>query len=264
MTDKLSNKFDDLSIRKSMIEDYEFCPLRFKKTWLRDTPLNRRAYIMDVGTRFHDFAAKFFDYCFALDPEDWDEMIHPDFAPMEVNMLKWFIEMERRRYYDHEKRGELDTWMPVQRELKMSVPAMGISGTMDRIDWACKEKNELAIIEYKTGFSFYQPSLIRQMAYYSILWEESVHDGQVTQMIVINPRLEKIVPFDLVPSQTSKVVEKIVELRMRIRMDGPWKKKCSPAKFAMCGMCTICESGLYKRVCDEEDAERVMEDETND
>jgi len=158
MTDKPKEPipFDDLSIRKSMIEDYEFCPLRFKKTWLRDTPLNRRAYIMDVGTRFHDFAAKFFDYCFALDPEDWEEMIHPDFAPMEVDMLKWFIEMERLRYRDHEKRGELDSWMPLQRELKMLVPAMQISGTMDRIDWACKEKNELAIIEYKTGFSFYR------------------------------------------------------------------------------------------------------------
>lgn len=239
------SKWGDMCIRKSMMEDYEFCPLRFKKTWLVDEMVEKHAYIMSCGTRFHDWAEVFFDYCEGFHPSNWEYLIPKEFAPLEVEMAEWFIDLERRRYWEYVEEGRLDEWRPIARELKMRYSALNICGTMDRVDWWNKEKNEVAIIEYKTGFSFYQPSLLRQLAFYSIMWEESLNAGRVVKLIVINPRLKRVEDFDITERIISGVLKKLIKLRNNMREDNEWKQRCTPRKFSMCRMCSVDECGLY-------------------
>lgn len=240
------SKWSDICIRKSMMEDFEFCPMRFKKTWLVDKAVNRDAYIMRVGTRFHEFAERFFNYCDVIDIDDWEIMIPVQFSPSEVKMAQWFVAMERRRYKQYNDEGRIDEWRPIAREIQIKYDVLSICGTIDRVDWYNRNNGEVAIIEYKTGFSFYKPTLLRQLAFYTILWEQAFNMGKVVKLIVINPRLQKIEEYDVTPRIVNSILKKLIKLRNMIRADDNWPRKCWIKKFIMCRLCTVDESGLYK------------------
>ncbi len=241
----------DTYIRKSMLEDYSFCPYKFKHNWMREglegIPLDIHSVVMSRGTRFHDFAKKFWDYVDILPIDRWMEMIPKQFSKSERNMAVYFIQMEMNRHRQYEKEGRLDEWRPVARETKLVDTKLRLSSTFDRLDWWDKSKNELAMIEYKTGDSFFVPAILRQLAFYAILWENTMNLGDITHMIYINPNTEMVETFEMTNGIIEKVITSIIDLRQVMINGGPYERKCSKKKLIMCKMCTPAETGVFMK-----------------
>jgi hypothetical protein len=238
------NKDGILLIRKSMIEDFTFCPYRFKKTWI-DNIAKRPNQIMLIGTRFHDFANTFFDYCGAYPPEYWDHYVPKEFIEEEQAMALWFINYERDRLEKLELEGKKDLWFPLMREHKMKSEALYLEGTCDRIDWYNRDKEQVIIVEYKTGKSINDVLATRQLAFYSILWQDTMGSGEVAGLRVINPRMQIIKDYRVDNWQTNRVMRDIVTLRDAIR-NNKFPAKCSEIKLAMCRACSPIEAGVSK------------------
>lgn len=237
-------------IRKSMMESYEFCPMQFFKSWPvpgsgLDNPVDKDNYIMRAGLRFHEFGYTFFDFCRGVDPEEWEKFIPPEFSIKEREMAEYFIQEERKRYYQLKEMGRLDEFQPILREQQLIMHDLKITGSFDRADWWDKDNEEVTIIEYKTGQSFYLPSILRQLAFYAIMWEGTLNMGKVTHMTVINPRLKITRSFEMNHAQIEKVLKTIIEMKRVMNSGGPYPRKCSPNKLAICRMCKPSESGVY-------------------
>jgi CRISPR/Cas system-associated exonuclease Cas4 (RecB family) len=235
-------------IRKSMLEEFSFCPYKFKRVWI-DNLEKRANQAMLIGTRFHDFAEKFFDYCLGLDPEQWDEFIPREFIPEEAAMAKWFIERERLRYYDLQEQNRLNEFMPIAREDTMTSNSLLLTSTMDRADWYNKSKNHISIIEYKTGKKINEDSLIRQLAFYTLLWNEVRRKGIVVNLQLINPRLQVVRNFTVQQWHLDKAMKEISKLRAAMK-NNDYPRKCSDVKLAFCQLCTPDECGFWKNVTD--------------
>ena len=237
------NKDGVLFIRKSMIEDYTFCPYRFKKTWI-DNLTKRANQIMIIGTRFHDFANTFFDYCGAYPPEYWDHFLPKEFIEEERKMALWFINYERERLAKLTAEDKADHWQPVMREVRMKSEALFLEGTCDRIDWYNRDKEQVTIVEYKTGNSINDISLTRQLAFYSMLWQDTMgQSGEVALLRVIAPRIGVVKEYKVDNWQTDRVMKDVVALRKAIR-ENKFPAKCSDIKCAMCKTCSPIEAGV--------------------
>lgn len=252
-----TNQDDDIDmsevyIRKSMLGSYSFCPHRFNIDWMRPGLVgvspDLKNWIMAVGTRFHDFAWKFWDFCDAT--ENWPLMIPPEFSEHERSMAMWFLEYERDRKQKLESEGRLDEWKPILRETKLVHKPLKLSSTFDRADWWNKDNDEVVIVEYKTGNSYYPPALKDQLAFYAMLWEETMNFGTVTKLIVINPNLRIPNPkitgiYNMTGALVDKTLKDIAELRSVMKAGGPWPHKCTPKKYAICKKCHPSQTGLY-------------------
>jgi len=231
-------------IRKSMIEDFSICPYKFKKVWL-DREIKHANQVMLAGTRFHDFAERFFDYALAVDPDDWEYFIHPDFVPFEVEQLLWFINRERNRYYNLEAQGRLDEFMPVMREAKLQSETYLLESTVDRIDWYDKKKGELSIVEYKTGGKINDHSLTRQLAFYTLIWQDMLEFGKVVNLQLVNPRLGVVKDYPMNERLIDRVLNDIMKLRKAIK-EVSFPRKCSEFIYPYCVMCSPDECGIWK------------------
>jgi hypothetical protein len=236
--DKLKyNEAGKLYIRKSMLESFKFCPTQFKKTYL-DSRGDFTNYILQVGTRFHEFAYWFFDHYDGFDVEEWTEFVPTAFTPREQEMAYWWITQEQKRY-NHDP----ELFMPLKREMHIMDDTLCLMGTFDRIDYV-DDKDTLAIVEYKTSKSFDREGIERQLSFYKLIWDSSINNGNIKYMRYINPRIEM---YELIPintHMTDKCLMDVASLRKAIR-DNTFAKKCSPAKHMVCSLCDIDECGVY-------------------
>lgn len=230
-----------LYLRKSMIESYNFCPYQFRRAWIEGVQQEAN-YKMIIGTRFHEFAFWFFDVCQAVPCESWEEFIPSAFYPYEQEMVAWFIEKERERFYQCNQDYEL--FMPIAREIKLEDTELVLTGTCDRFDWYDKEKGHIAVTEYKTGASYDERSIINQLVFYKLIWENNIGLGDIRYLRYINPRRKdyKIIPLPM--NCEDKVYLNISALRKAMRED-IFPRRCSEVKHIICGLCSAEECGVY-------------------
>lgn len=240
----LYNSDGKLYLRKSMLEEFGFCPYRFKKVWI-DGEVKIPNQVMLVGTRFHDFAQMFFDYCHALPPHRWGEMVPKEFTVYERNMAMWFVNNERARYQRLVATGREDEWRPIQRELYMQSDELLLAGTIDRVDWWDKSKNQVCVVEYKTGGKFNRESIIKQLIFYMLLWDKTIGLGQVVMLRYVNPRLGIDQPIAIERWYMDSVFKEISKVRKAIA-ENVFPKKCSEIKYSMCKGCTPEECGVFQ------------------
>lgn len=226
-----------LYIRKSMLETYKFCPMKFRKEYLLGQH-NGANYMMLIGTRFHEFAEWFFDVYSGIDPDRWIELVPKAFMSEEQEWAAWFIEQEYLRY-----QKDPDCFMPVMRETKIIDDDMCLSGTFDRVD-RLNQDNLLAVVEYKTGKSYNEDSIVRQLAFYKLLWENNMKMGTMLYMRYINPRLRKYELIKFKSNAIDKVLLDIAGMRKSLRED-IFKYSCSPVKYIICHQCDLDECRVY-------------------
>jgi hypothetical protein len=233
------NNNGTLFLRKSMVETYNMCPYKFKVEWIEGVGIEEN-YIMAIGTRFHEFAYWFFDVCQAWHPDKWCELVPSSFNDDEQDMVAWWIDQEYKRYWDNPK-----LFMPAKREIKLEDDKLCLSGTCDRLDWYDEAHSDVIIGEYKTGESFNLDSISRQLAYYAIIWNNTIMSGNIKYMRYINPRLKKyeLIPFK--PNEKDKVLINISKIRGAIKND-IFPRTCSERKHIICKICTGDECGAYK------------------
>lgn len=232
-------------LRKSCLEDWFWCPWKFKHVWIDEnyaTP-NRA---MVVGTRFHEFAEQFFDYCGSVEVEDWVECVPVDVLQSdEVEMWTWFVENEQKRWWELVDQGREDEFQPIFREFKMENVEQYLESTCDRADWECKALKMVSLIEYKTGEKINKRSLERQLAFYSMLWGDTLGIGSVTSLKLINPRLKVVEEIELKKKVVEEVSAAIVAIRWAIE-SGVFDRQCTQNKYPYCRVCEPLESGAYR------------------
>ena len=235
----------ELYIRKSMIESFLLCPRKFYLEWIEERKQHANLMMLQ-GTRFHEFAYKFFDIADAVDVDEWECMIPGEFNDHEKRMARWFIQYERQRLHECMVKGKEDEWRPFMREHRMVDDERHLESTFDRIDWWDKEKRELIIVEYKTGSKINEASVKRQLAFYIFLWYSTGCVGKITMMRVINPNIGEVRDFEVEERDVKKTLNNVLKIRDAIALDD-FPPKCSEAKFAMCKMCGLDDSELYHK-----------------
>ncbi|MFA5133151.1 MAG: PD-(D/E)XK nuclease family protein [Candidatus Paceibacterota bacterium] len=233
----LYNDAGKLYIRKSMLETYKFCPMKFKKEYLLGHN-NSANYQMIVGTRFHEFAEWFFDIYSGIEPDRWEELVPSAFLPEEQEWAAWFIQEEYKRYNKNP-----EVFMPLMREMKIIDDDLCLSGTFDRVD-KLDTQDTLAIVEYKTGKSYNEESIMRQLAFYKLLWDNNVKRGNMLYMRYINPRIQKYETIKFKSNAVDKVLLDIAGMRKCLRED-TFMYQCSPVKHIICHQCDMDECKLY-------------------
>lgn len=234
----------EIYIRKSMVESFLLCPRAFKLSWLdgiQKVPNN----MMLQGTRFHEFAQRFFEYADSIDMNEWEEMIPEEFTEHERGMATWFINYERDRLHRLIMEGREDEWMPLLREYRMVDDEWHLESTMDRVDWWDKTKQEVVVVEYKTGSKINEAVVKRQLAFYAVLWYKTGNVGKVVAMRVINPNVGECREFFVEEKDLKKVLKDVRKLRDAIMLKD-FPPKCSEAKYAICRMCDIEETGMWE------------------
>ena len=222
-----------------MLESYDFCPQQFFKQWIMGA--NKEAnQKMLIGTRFHDWAEKFFDYAQTIHCSDWEQLIPPEFNDEEQAMVRWFIWFQTTRWIVLESEDRLDEFTPIQREMFMICDAIRIKSTLDGAEWVDKKAGTIRLVEYKTGSKLNEESAFRQLAFYSILWTMSGNPGTITTLRLINPRLEMVVDCELTEEMTVAAMTRVIKLRNAIdKSQFPYK--CSDGKYAACKLCSMDE-----------------------
>lgn len=228
-----------LYLRKSMIEAYHFCPMQFRKNWVEETPVIE-SYKMAVGTRFHEFAYWFFDVCGGVKPENWGELVPSRFTDFEQDMAAWWVEQEYKRFCAVHP----DEFTPIEREVKLEDSVLCLTGTCDRMDWINKDEGVIAVTEYKTGASFDEKSIVGQLGFYKIMWENNIGLGSIRYLRYINPRRKEYRLIDIPPNINDIVYMNISQLRKAIREDA-FPYRCSEVKHIICGLCSAEECGAY-------------------
>lgn len=239
----MSDNWDDYPdyISKSRLSTYAFCPLQYRKKYIDKVIPQVANYAVTVGSRFHNFAERFFEVAPDYPPEMWSDFIHEDFTPNEKQMLQWFINQERERLdlYD----GDFDLWMPQVREGKFINHEHGLRGIVDRIDVL---DDTFIIVEYKTSKSIYKPSLQGEFGFYVLLLQAyEQYKGKKFVGCVVNPRLGEIQFMS--PSRETTILKRIDTLKKSIELDR-FPPTCMESKMAYCGACSIEEAGLYTKI----------------
>lgn len=228
----------DHYIRKSMLESYEFCPMQFFKDWIMPSERNANQKML-VGTRFHDFADKFFDYALGFPPDMWDDFIPTeDFNDEEVEMAKWFLDYQRGRYAELQVRNALDEFVPIYKELFMICDAVQLKSTLDFSEWDNKEKRQVCLGEYKTGENLKEEEAFRQLAFYAILWLQSGNPGEVTSLKLINPRLKVVKKVPFTEELATTAIKRVQKLRDAIDQS-KFPYRCTDGKYAACKRCRL-------------------------
>ncbi len=223
---------DDIYIRKSMLEDWYFCPYKFYLNYTgHKLPMNYM-YAVRMGTRFHDWAEELVNRARAYNIDEWDDWIHPDYAPFEREMMEWFIHVERERI----RKIGFKMWKPLFTEITLRDDDNRLIGTIDRVDaW---DDKSVALVEYKTSKKVDDNSLKRQFAFYKIMME-NVHGLEVARGILINPRLQVVKIYKISDYMVKKIKDDLRRLRIFMKQgETAFPKKCSTVKRIVCRACT--------------------------
>lgn len=232
-------------IRKSMLEQYVRCSYAFKLKFVdgrvdeNELPTGQYA---GLGTRFHEWAHVFFQFACTVDPLQWEQLIPKEFSALEKQWARWFIQFEWRRWWLLKQAGRLDEWQPVYKELTLESTKYGITGTIDRVDWKDKSKNEVVLIEYKTTLGMDYTSLRRQLHFYKLLYEnaDEVTIGKVTGIACINPRLRKVW-YEDVNANSMRAVERWLN-RIKLSLEtGQFKPTNNQYVCMWCDVADVCE-----------------------
>ena len=218
-------------IRKSMIEEFHFCPYKFKKRYIDESIVDLPNQSMLMGTRFHEVAEKFFD--------NHESALCYDFTKHynnhEVKMIDWFMDMEMKRLAWLIDQDRQEEWMPLHREVTLTNEELNITGTIDRVDWIDKERGIIRLVEYKTSKKVDDASLRRQLGFYSYLYNNTLNMGKVDKLRLINPRLQVVIDYD-VPSVES--IMKHVDNLKDSMLNNNFPPKCNPIKLSTCRCCS--------------------------
>lgn len=245
-----------LPFSKSKLSTFDFCPFQFRKRYIEEIR-SESNYSMSVGTRFHFFAQQYFTYRNQVgDPYN---LIHPDYSPEEVEWLKWFINQEEAR------RKITTKYQPILLEEDIHNHSLDIHGIVDRVDELdsgllpylelnrtskrlaknIKEgRKSLCIVEYKTGKSFYEKGLKKEISFYKLCLQgdSRFKDYEILCGCVVNPRLGIIKYIDFEREATT--FARIRALKAAMASD-TFERTCTFAKHQMCNLCTLEEAGLY-------------------
>jgi CRISPR/Cas system-associated exonuclease Cas4 (RecB family) len=221
-----------------MLESYEFCPRQFYHQFVEGVQKDANQKML-IGTRFHEFAERFFDYAEVIPQEHWDELIPLEHLnDEEITMYEWFVSYQRSRLTLLTKEDRVNEFIPLYRELYMICDHVQIKSTLDGAEWVSKKHDTVRLLEYKTGSKMNTESAIRQLAFYAVLWELSGNPGTVTELRLINPRLQAVYTAELTEDLKKAALLRVAKLRTAIdKNDFPYK--CSDGKFAACHMCTL-------------------------
>ncbi len=205
---------------------------------MQDKPPNIQ---MLIGTRFHEWASLFFNVGQAIDPVYWDQLIPDEFIAIERKSAKWFLAFELDRKQKLESIGRGDEWVPYKLEMTLESQLFGMTGTIDRVDWVNRDEGYLAIGEYKTGDTLSkrkEESIVIEMAFYAILYSSAYSVGTITQLRLINPKLQLYREYPLTDALMETVFRKLQKIRKSLK-DGVWPCKCAnnDMLYAMCQMC---------------------------
>lgn len=243
-----------LKIRKSMLESYSFCPMQFYWTYIQGRRA-REVQHMVVGTRFHEFAQRFFDYYTAVDEtlEAWESLIPDEFNEAEREMAEWWLGYQLQRLRDLREHGRESEWFPIAREQQMDNPTHGLTSTVDAVEWLDKDidpvtntetwsvgkaTRQVCIVEYKTGRKMSIESAIRQCTFYALLWQMNGNVGRVTHVKLVNPRLMAYSVYKLKREDIELAILSVLRLR-EIIAKGVYRQVCSEGKYAACHMCDL-------------------------
>lgn len=234
-------KYLPLFVRKSHIESYSFCPRQYYKQYVLEQDANP-TYAMTSGTRFHDFAEKFFDVAPHYPPPKWISFIPEEFGTYEYGMAEWFVHYELERFLNLPP----ELWQPAYREVDVTSYEYLLTGQIDRIDWINPDENTVSVIEYKTSKGVDEDSLKRQLGFYTIMVEEDL-GLTVENVRLINPRLKKYLDFGR--PDTKLPLKWADKIRAAYYDPALCMPKCSYVKYAVCQVCdSTDEAGLFKNL----------------
>lgn len=225
-------------ITKSMLETYKICPWSFKRRYI-DKIITPSTPAMEIGTRFHEFAERFFIHFDKLKSENWFKFIPTAFAPAEQDMARWFLQEEEYRF----KKLSFEQWMPLKLEDKLRSHTQYLSGYIDRVDWRDIDERTVTIVEYKTGSSLNATSIRQQGAFYKLLWDEFYPDTTATHIKLINPKMMRVEEFEITTRTINSVNQHLEAMRDAISCN-LFPRDCSMIKYGFCGLCNSKEVTL--------------------
>lgn len=237
-------------VSKTMLETYAFCPRQFYTRY----PLGIKSepnHAMTLGTRFHDFAERFFDFAEIIPITEWESMIPVEFDDLERSFAKWFIRLESARYCNLILEDKYDLFMPYLREEHLVDDKLHIHGYVDRVDWIDKDKRTVRIIEYKTGKKNDDKSIRRQLSFYDHILKRN-YNVTAKEYQVINPRMQIDLIYKPHGSTTKAMLNLVDEVWDSIIM-GEYEYKCSYGKWMACNCCNICE---VEHIIDEQERKK--------
>ncbi|MHA1286488.1 MAG: RecB family exonuclease [Candidatus Thorarchaeota archaeon] len=224
-------------IRKSMLEDYIRCPYAFKLKHIDDLNPEYESKYASLGTWFHEFAFSFFDYFSYIDSEVKEEILS-NLKGLQYDWADFFLQFELRRWSELESEFRLREWKPLYRELTLHSTELGITGTIDRIDWFNRKENSLILIEYKTTQILDRTSLRRQLHFYKLLYEhadENVVDADIVAIACINPRIKRVWKEPVKKRSENNVLKWLKKIRSSICSDS------FPFNDSYCIWCDVAE-----------------------
>lgn len=214
-------------IRKSVFEAYVRCP---RMAWYmlndpRSDEEHEHSQASAIGSRFHEFAFKFFEHPWTIPGE---------FRGIEREMAERFVRFEMRRYKHLEREGRIHEWVPLEREVYLrDEDVWGIEGHIDRVDWYDAEKKQVSIVEYKTTSRLDETKIRRELSFYVLLWRQ-VRPEEVVQICCYNPRIDEVFVEDVKEKSVRNVERWLGKIRAS-ELSGEW-----PRKFNEVG-CYFCE-----------------------
>lgn len=226
-----------MNIRKSMLESYDFCPRQMYHQYIEGVEKQANQKML-IGTRFHEFAERFFDVASTIDHDAWYELIPEEFNDEEQDMTTWFITFQRMRWMDLERQNKLDYFTPMYRELFMICDTIKLQSTLDGAEWIDRQAGTVRLIEYKTGGKIDKDAAFRQLAFYAVLWTMSGNPGTIKQLRLINPRLQVVVDAEYTDKLRDAALKRVAKLRAAIDNDD-FPYKCTDGKYAACRMCKM-------------------------
>lgn len=219
-------------ITKSMVFSYDFCPTQFYKNYIlkeKRPPTPQ----MEIGTRFHEFAERFFGMALEVPPEYWCNFIPKSFTPPEKEMAGFFVQNEYQRY---NLLGSED-FMPMACEWWGQSEALKIRGYIDRVDYVNKDEGEIRLIEYKTSKKAKFPQVRQELAFYSILFNDVTENQyDVTTFGIYYPALKIYREFPIRKMDITLVTKKWDALKNALETD-TFAEKCNEYKRMACGLC---------------------------
>jgi len=247
-------------LHKSMLQVWLRCPLQFKLLFLDRKP-QEVSFEMQLGTMFHDFARDFFDYvdletaaqCKTVQEVGklFGKLVLPEFPPVFKQLCLNFTQFEAARYWTLRGKGRLDLYLPVAKELSVTVPEKMMSGIIDRVDKMIDDT--LCIVEYKTGRPQIR-SVQRELAFYKIMLDAAqLFDLPIEWLAIYNPNEQKF----FVRRFSTQLLN-----ATRRRIDQFWRamqrKQFEPKPGFHCTWCPV------KAICKEIVGGEDNEDDVND
>jgi len=220
-------------LTKSQIFAFDYCPMQFYKRYIekvRSPPSTE----MLIGTRFHEFAEKFFQFTGEVPVENWELLIPRQFEGIERRMAENFVHYEQDRYIF------LDgvDYLPYACEWAGTSDRLKLRGYIDRIDWCNKEEKTVTLVEYKTSKRAKIPQVKQELALYKIMFEDLVPDLRVERIGVHYPYLNCYKEYNVSKREINGVTKKWNALKTALETE---TFTTAPNEYK-CKWCNLCDA----------------------